>query len=89
MAITNARDASGAGCHFQSHRRRDSVDTVGDAQFRVMCNMWGVDAALKALKRMGMSATDKQIESARRNEMEVQKRWNSVWQKEQEANTDA
>ena len=32
------------------------MDKIGDAQFRVMCDMWGVDSAIKAAKRMGMTA---------------------------------
>lgn len=55
------------------------MNNVGDAQFRVMCDMWGVDAAILVLKRMGMVATDNQIESERKRETEIQERWNSVF----------
>lgn len=55
------------------------MDKIGDPQFHIMCQMWGVDAAIKALKRMGMVATDNQIESERKRETEIQERWNSVF----------
>lgn len=57
------------------------MDKIGDAQFRVMCDMWGVDAALKALKHMGMTATAEQITAARDKEMAVQERWNVIFNK--------
>ena len=53
-------------------------DNVGTPQFRVMCDMWGVDSTLKALKRMGMTATQEQIDAARAKEAEAQERWNNV-----------
>ena len=52
---------------------------IGDAQFRVMCNMWGVDAAIKASKRMGMIPTDKQIDAEREVERASQEQWNSIF----------
>lgn len=55
------------------------MDKIGDAQFRVMCDMWGVDGAVKAAKRMGMKATDKQIAAAREKEAEMQERWDRVF----------
>lgn len=54
------------------------MSKIGDPQFRVMCDMWGVDSALKALSRMGMTATQEQIDAARAKEAESQKRWNNV-----------
>ena len=57
-------------------------DLIGDAQFRVMCNMWGVDKALEALGRMGMGVTSEQVHQARQKEDEVQERWNRVFKKE-------
>lgn len=30
---------------------------IGDAQFHVMCEMWGVDEAIKSVKKMKMSVT--------------------------------
>lgn len=57
------------------------MDKIGDAQFRVMCGMWGVDAALKALKRMGMTATAEQITVERDKEAAVQERWNTIFNK--------
>lgn len=55
------------------------MEKIGDRQFITMCSIWGVDAAIKALKRMGMVATDDQIELARKKETEIQERWNSVF----------
>ena len=55
------------------------MDKIGDAQFRVMCNMWGVDGAVKAARRMGMKATDEQIASAREKEAASQERWDTVF----------
>ena len=52
---------------------------IGDAQFRVMCDIWGVDAAVKALKRMGMTATTEQITAARDKEAAAQERWNAIF----------
>ena len=59
-------------------------DKIGDAQFRVMCEMWGVDAAIKAAKRMDMAATDEQIAAARAKEAAVQERWNAVFRQKEE-----
>ena len=55
------------------------MDKIGDAQFRVMCDMWGVDSAIKAAKRMGMTATTEQITAAREKETAEQERWNSIF----------
>lgn len=59
-------------------------DIVGDAQFRVMCDMWGVDGAIKAAKRMGMAPTQEQIAKATRKETAAQERWNRVFRQEKE-----
>ena len=66
---------------------RDSIDKIGDAQFRVMCDMWGVDGAVKAAKRMGMAPTNEQMEAARQKEMAIQKRWNSVFRQKTKEDT--
>ena len=58
------------------------ADKIGDAQFRVMCNMWGVDHAIKVIKRMGMTVTDEQISKERESELASQEKWNSVFRKE-------
>ena len=58
------------------------MDTIGDVQFRVMCNMWGVDAAIKALNRMGMTATTEQIAAARNEEAAAQERWSAIFKRE-------
>ena len=55
------------------------MDKIGDAQFRVICDMWGVDSAIKAAKRMGMAPVKEQIEAARQRETAAQERWNSVF----------
>lgn len=52
---------------------------IGDAQFRVMCEMFGVDSAIKAAKRMGMKATDEQIAAAREKEVAMHERWDSAF----------
>ena len=55
-----------------------NISKIGDPQFRVMCNMWGVEKALQALKRMCMTVTQEQIDAARAKEAESQERWNNV-----------
>lgn len=52
---------------------------VGDAQFRIMCGMWGVDRAIKALNGMGMKASSEQIDAARKSEAEKQKQWDDIF----------
>ena len=54
------------------------MDKIGNLQFHVMCEMWGVDQAIEASKGMGMTPTDKQIEAERQNENGTQERWNSI-----------
>lgn len=61
------------------------MDKIGDPQFHVMCEMWGVDQAIKASNRMGMAPTDEQIEAERRKENAVQERWNSVFKPKEDA----
>ena len=60
------------------------MNNVGDAQFRVMCDMWGVDAAIKALNRMGMAPTDEQIEAEQQKKNAAQERWNSIFKPKEE-----
>ena len=60
------------------------MNQIGDAQFRIMCDMWGVDAAVKAAKRMGMTATKEQIETAKEKEREAAERWNAVFKPKEE-----
>ena len=55
------------------------MDKVSDPAFRVMCDMWGVDAAVKAAKRMGLTETDEQIAEAREKERAAQERWNDIF----------
>ena len=54
------------------------ANKIGDAQFRIMCSMFGVDEAIKAVKRMGMSVTKDQINNAQKEEAEENKRWNDM-----------
>jgi hypothetical protein len=58
------------------------MDKIGDAQFRVMCEMWGVDNAIKAAKRMNMAPTQEQIDAARQKEIATQERRKGVFKKE-------
>lgn len=60
------------------------MDKISDAAFRVMCDMWGVDDAIKAAKRMGMTPTQEQIADATRKEKAAQERWNAIFKQEQE-----
>lgn len=62
--------------------KRIVADKIGDAQFHVMCNMWGVDHAIKVIKRMNMTVTDEQIARERENELASQEKWNNVFRKE-------
>lgn len=55
------------------------MDKVSGPAFRVMCDMFGVDAAINALTRMGMSATTEQIAVARDKETAAQERWNAIF----------
>ena len=54
------------------------ANKIGDAQFHVMCEMWGVDEAIKAVKRMGMSVAKDQINNERKEEAEKNNRWNDM-----------
>ena len=54
------------------------ANKIGDAQFRIMCAMFGVDEAIKAVKRMGMSVTKDQINNEQKEEAEKNKRWNDM-----------
>ena len=51
---------------------------IGDASFRAMCEMWGVDQAIIAANNMGLKPTQKQIEIERAREAEVFKRANDA-----------
>lgn len=59
------------------------MNKIGDAQFRVMCDMWGVDSAIEAAKRMKMAPTQEQIDAAKQKEIAIQERLNSAFKKEQ------
>lgn len=61
------------------------MDNIGTPQFNVMCEMWGVDAAIKAAKKMGMPPPSKeQIEVARQKEQEMYARLDKVFMKVRE-----
>ena len=51
------------------------MDKISDRAFHVMCDMWGVDDAVKALKRMGMTVTTEQITEERKKETALQEEW--------------
>lgn len=61
------------------------MDKIGDPQFHVMCQMWGVDAAVKAARRMDMAPSDEQIEAERRKENAAQERWSGVFKPKEDA----
>lgn len=39
------------------------MDRIGDAQFRVMCKMWGVEHAIEAENAFGLNPTQEQIDA--------------------------
>ena len=55
------------------------MEKIGDVQFRVMCDMWGVDEAVKAAKRMGLAPSEEQIETERQKEKASQERFNAIF----------
>ena len=61
------------------------MDKIGDAQLRVMCDMWGVDAAVKAVKRMGMTVSEEQIAMEKEKEAAIQERWNYIFKPKEDA----
>ena len=60
------------------------ADRINDGAFRVMCDMWGVDSAIIAAKRMGMTVPDDMIQTQREKENETQARWNAIFKKDDE-----
>lgn len=52
---------------------------IGDVQFHVMCDMWGVDTAIKAAKRIGMVPSKEQIEAEQQKEKASQERFNAIF----------
>ena len=58
------------------------MDKIGDAQFRVMCRMWGVDQAVKTLGKMGMEASEEQVAAALEREAEESKRWKDIFKED-------
>lgn len=58
------------------------MDKIGDTQFHVMCEMWGVDGAIIAAERMGMKPTEDQIEVERSKETETIKKWDAIFKPE-------
>lgn len=60
------------------------ADQINPGAFRVMCDMWGVDDAIKNAKRMGLTVLDDMIQAQREKEYEVQARWNAIFKKDDE-----
>lgn len=54
------------------------ADQINSGAFRVMCDMWGVDDAIKNAKRMGLTVPDDMIQAQREKEQEVQAGWDRV-----------
>ena len=54
------------------------ADQINPGAFRVMCDMCGVDDAIKKAKRMGLTVPDDMIQKQRENEKEVQAGWDRV-----------
>lgn len=63
------------------------MDKIGDAQFRVMCDMWDVDGAIEAAKEMGMAPTQEQIAEAKQKEMAWRERWDRLFKEGMERTT--
>lgn len=60
------------------------TNKIDNPQFHIMCNMFGVDEAIQAVKRMGMSVTKEQIRKERDIETKNNKRWEKIFKKLQE-----
>ena len=60
------------------------ADKINPGAFRVMCNLWGVDDAVKAAKRMGVTIPDDMIQTQREIENEMHARWNAIFKKDDE-----
>lgn len=60
------------------------ADQINPGAFRVMCNLWGVDDAVKAAKRMGVTIPDDMIQTQREIENEMHARWNAIFKKDDE-----
>lgn len=58
------------------------MDKIGNKQFHVMCQMWGVDQAIKTAARMDMAPSKEQIETERQKEMEQNKAWDRAFRPE-------
>lgn len=52
---------------------------IGDVQFHVMCDMYGVDTAIRAAKRMGLAPSKEQIEAEQQKEKAAQERFNAIF----------
>ena len=62
------------------------MDNIGNKQFHVMCQIWGVDQAIKAAARMDMAPSKEQIETERQKEMEQNKTWDRAFRPEPKEN---
>lgn len=59
------------------------MDKIGDVPFHVMCEMWGVDGAVKAAKRMGMAPSKEQIAAEQQKEKAAQERFNAIFKQKE------
>lgn len=55
------------------------MNRIGDAQFHVMCEMWGVDRAIESAGNMGFKPSKEQIETERVKEVETIKKWDAIF----------
>ena len=62
------------------------MDSIGNAQFHVMCEMWGVDRAINAAENMGMKPSKVQIEVEREKEKDIIKKWDRIFKPKEENN---
>ena len=53
-------------------------DKIGDAQFRVMCGMWGVERAIEAANGFGLNPTQEQIDAARAKQDALLEKWDAL-----------
>lgn len=60
---------------------------IGDAQFRAMCEMWGVEQTIDALKGIGMTVSDEQVTLAREKEAEENERWENIFRRSMKEGT--
>lgn len=57
------------------------MDKIGDTQFRVMCEMWGVERAILVANNMGYEPTEKQINAGKKKEQDIKERFDKAFNK--------